>query len=111
MWEIIYRRSEMREEWLLTLPKEATTLASAEHFSIPRSSTPEADWVVARSDTFDKILMWEEGMPEGSLRREFTFKGDEVTLVTMMYGCSKARSVVGVGDVASIIVRYRNDSF
>ena len=101
----------MREEWLLTLPLEATTLASAEHFSIPKSSTPEADWVVARSDTFDKILMWEEGMPEGSLRREFTFKGDEVTLITMMYGCSKAKSVVGVGDVASIIVRYRNDSF
>ena len=51
-------------------------------------------------------------MPEGSLRREFTFKGDEVTLVTMLYGCSKAKSVVGVGDVASlIIVRYRNDSF
>ena len=68
--------------------------------------------MVARSDTFDKILMWEEGMPEGSLRREFTFKEDEVTLTTMTYGCSKARSVVGVGDVASIlIVRYRNDSF
>ena len=112
MWEIIYRRSEMREEWVLTLPLEATTLASAEHFTVPKSSTPEADWVVARSDTFDKILMWEEGMPEGSLRREFTFKGDEVTLVTMLYGCSKAKSVVGVGDVASrIIVRYRNDSF
>ena len=51
-------------------------------------------------------------MPEGSLRREFTFKGDEVTLVTMLYGCSKAKSVVGVGDVPSIIiVCYRNDSF
>ena len=111
MWEIIYRRSEMREEWVLTLPLEATTLASAEHFTIPKSSTPEADWVVARSDTFDKILMWEEGMPEGSLRREFTFKGDEVTLVTMLYGCSKAKSVVGVGDVTSIMNRYRNDSF
>ena len=49
MWEIIYRRSEMREEWVLTLPLEATTLASAEHFTIPKSSTPEADWVVARS--------------------------------------------------------------
>ena len=95
----------------MTLPKEATTLASAEHFSIPKSSIPEADWVVARSDTFDKILMWEEGMPEGSLRKEFTFKGDEVTLATMMYGCSKARSVVGVGDVASIIVCCRNGTF
>ena len=111
MWEIIYRRSEMREEWMLTLPLEATTLASAEHFTVPKSSTPEADWVVARSDTFDKILMWEEGMPEGSLRREFTFKGDEVTLITMLYGCSKAKSVAGVGDDASIIGRYRNDSF
>ena len=45
-----------------------------------------------RSNNFDKILVWEEGMPAGSLRREFIFEGDKVTLNTLMYG-TKVESV------------------
>ena len=48
--------------------------------------------MVARSDDFDKILIWEEGMPSGSLRREFIFEGERVTLKTLVYG-TKAKSV------------------
>ena len=92
VWEFVVIRNKLEERWVITLPKEPTTLASAKHFNVPRSTTPEKALVVARSDDFEKILIWEEGMPAGSLRREFIFEGDRVTLKTLVYG-SKAESV------------------
>ena len=67
-------------------------MATARHFMVPKFSTAEPVLVVARSDTFDKILIWEEGMPSGSLRREFIFEGDKVTLKSLVYG-TKVESV------------------
>ena len=60
---------------------------------VPKFTSTEPALVVARSNNFDKILVWEEGMPAaGSLRREFIFEGDKVTLKTLVYG-TKAESV------------------
>ena len=92
VWEFVVIRSKLEEWWVLTLPKDPNTLATAKHFKVPQSTTPEEALVVARSDTFDKILIWEEGMSAGSLRREFIFEGDKVTLKTLVYG-SKSESV------------------
>ena len=86
VWEFVVIRSKMEEWWVLTLPMDPNTLATAKHFKVPQSTTPEAALVVARSDSFDKILIWEEGMPAGSLRREFIFEGDRVTLKSLVYG-------------------------
>ena len=92
VWEFVVIRSKLEEWWVLTLPKDPNTLAAAKHFKVPESTTPEEALVVARSDTFDKILIWEEGMSAGSLRREFIFEGDKVTMKTLVYG-TKTESV------------------
>ena len=82
VWDILYVHGKHQDRWLLSLPKDPITLATAKHFTVPKSSTLEEALVVARSDTFDKILIWTEGTPGGSLRREFHFEGDRVTLTT-----------------------------
>ena len=92
VWQFVVIRSKLEAWWVLTLPKEPNTLASGEHFMVPKFTSTQPALVVARSDDFDKILIWEEGMPAGSLRREFIFEGDRVTLKTLVYG-SKAESV------------------
>ena len=77
--EFVVIRSKLEDHWVLTLPKDPLTLASGEHFMVPHFSSTESALVVARSDNFDKILVWEEGMPAGSLRREVIFGEDRVT--------------------------------
>ena len=74
------------------MPQDPNTLASGEHFMVSKFSSTGPALLVARSDNFDKIDIWEEGMPAGSLRREFIFEGDKVTLNTLMYG-TKVESV------------------
>ena len=91
-WEFVVIRNKLEAWWVLTLPKDPNTLASGEHFMVPKFASTEPALVVARSDDFDKVLVWEEGMPSGSLRREFIFEGDRVTLKTLVYG-TKAKSV------------------
>ena len=59
---------------------------------VPHFSSTEPALVVARSDNFGKVLVWEEGMPAGSVRREFIFEGDKVALKSLVYG-TKAQSV------------------
>ena len=92
VWELVVIRSKLEAWWVLTLPKDPNTLASGEHFMVPHFTSIEPALVVARSDDFDEIFVWEEGMPAGSLRREFIFEGDKVTLKTLVYG-TNAESV------------------
>ena len=92
VWEFVVIRSKLEEWWVLTMPQDPNTLASGEHFMVPKFTETGPALLVARSDDFDKILIWEEGMPAGSLRREFIFEGDKVTLNTLVYG-TKLESV------------------